>query len=140
MIRNATHADIPAMLAMGREFADDAGVTEWIEWDEASVEEMLRFLIDDERGILLVSDGGMFGGFVYPHEFNQSVLVFKECFWRSQGIEGVKMLKQAERLAKDMGAGLSAMFTPIKMKPEAVGRLYERIGYAPGERIYLRKL
>lgn len=140
MIRNATRADIPFMLLMGEEFADDAGVTDWVEWDPASVTELLEFIIDNENAIALVSDNAMFGGFIFPHEFNNKVMVFKEVFWRSKGGGGVKMLKKAEKWAKDKGAKMSGMFTPIKMDPIGVGKLYERLGYQATERIYMRAL
>lgn len=125
---------------MGEAFADEAGVTDWVDWDGESVTALLEYLIEDDNGILLTSDRGMFGGFVFPHEFNRSVLVFKECFWRSEGFEGVKMLKQAEEWARSKGAKFSGMFTPIKMDPDGVGRLYERLGYSPTERIYMKEL
>lgn len=140
MIRHADRSDIPRLLEMGKRFADDAGVTDLVEWDDDSVTAMLEYLIDDPKGILLVGEKSMFGGFVYPHEFNRKVLVFKECFWRSEGHDGVRMLKIAEQLATDMGASIAGMFTPIKMNPDAVGRLYERLGYTPGERAYSKRL
>lgn len=129
------------MLEMGKRFADDAGVTDWVEWDEASVTTLLEFLIENEDAICLYADGAMFGGFVFPHEFNNSVMVFKEVFWRSEaGGVGVKMLKKAEQWAQGKGATISGMFTPIKMEPEKVGKLYERLGYAPTERTYMKAL
>lgn len=140
MIRAATEADIPRLLEMGSRFADDAGVSDWVEWDDESVTALLVHLIEDEDAICLVSDKGMFGGFVFPHEFNNKVLVFREVFWRSEGFEGVKMLRMAEEWAKAKGARLCGMFTPIKEVTGDVGPLYERLGYAPSERIYMKEL
>ena len=140
MIRPATVDDIPQLLAMGQRFADDAGVTDWIEWDDASVTRLLHHLIESEDGVCLVSDNGMFGGFIYPHEFNNSILLFREVFWRSEGFEGVKMLLRAEEWARAKGARLSGMFTPIKQVTGDVGPLYERLGYRPSERIYMKEL
>lgn len=140
MIRDASLSDIPAMLELGKRFADDAGVTDWVEWDADSVTAMLVFLIEDDNGICLVTDGGMFGGFVFPHEFNKSVLVFKEVFWRAERGGGVRMLKRAEAWAKAKGARLSGMFAPIRQVGGDVGPLYQRLGYAPSERIYMKEL
>lgn len=140
MIREADRSDIPAMLEMGRRFADDAGVTDWVEWDDASVTALLEHLIDSEDGICLVADGAMFGGFVFPHEFNGNVLVFKEVFWRSEGFAGVKMLKRAEEWARGRGATMAGMFTPINEVTGDVGPLYERLGYRMSERIYMKEL
>jgi len=140
MIREATLADIPAMLELGERFADDAGVTDWVEWDADSVTAMLVFLIEDDNGICLVTDGGMFGGFVFPHEFNKNMLVFKEVFWRAERGGGVRMLKRGESWAKAKGAVICGMFAPIKVVNSDVGQLYERLGYSPSERIYMKGL
>ena len=78
MIRHATVDDIPWLLVMGRAFAEDAGVVSRVGWDDASVTDTLETLIEDESGILLVSERGMIGGILSPHPFNHSVKVFAE--------------------------------------------------------------
>lgn len=140
MIREAEVADIPAILVMGKAFADEAGVTEQVGWNEEDVEALLLHLIESPDGILLVGDRGMIGGLVIDHVFNRFTRVFQELFWRSEGFEGVRLLKEAERRAKALGASRSLMLWTQKMNPEATGKLYERLGYEVGERVYTKGL
>ncbi len=140
MIREATADDIPAIMEMGKRFADDAGVTAQVGWDDESVTATLHHLIDSDDGILLVGDNGMIGGLIYPHPYNRAVRVFQEFFWRSEGREGLRLYKAAINQAKAMGASLGVMIATDEMEPEATGRLYERLGYQPAERHYMRKL
>jgi hypothetical protein len=138
MIRLATLGDIPALLEMGRKFADDAGVTARVGWDAQSVVEMLEGLIEGEDGIVLVSDRGMIGGLVYPHPFNRDVLVFAELFWRAEDGNGLALLAEAERLAADRGATKSVMIAMDDM--DRTRRLYARLGYAPCEAQFMKEI
>ena len=61
MIRPATVSDIPQIMALGKEFADEAGVTARVGWDDAHVEALLQNMIESDEGILLVSEDGMIG-------------------------------------------------------------------------------
>lgn len=138
MIRPATHADIPWVLEMGRDFAVEAGVVEHIGWDDDTVEGLLEALIDTDGGILLVGEKAMIGGMVYVHPYSGNK-VFQELFWRSHGGgEGVKLLKAAEATARDMGATHSIMIGMSDL-PDLAG-LYGRMGYAPIEQLYCKEL
>lgn len=138
LIREATHADIPAIMAMGRRFADDAGVTREVGWDDESVRNLLVALIDNEDGVLLVCDAGMIGGVVYAHPFNNSCRVFQEMFWRSEGREGLRLLEAAEDAARQRGAERSIMLGMDSLP--RLDRLYSRKGYAPTERSYIKEI
>jgi hypothetical protein len=138
VIRPATLGDIPALLEMGRKFADDAGVTARVGWDAQSVVEMLEGLIEGEDGIVLVSDKGMIGGLVYPHPFNRDVLVFAELFWRAEDGNGLALLAEAERLAAERGATKSVMIAMDDM--DRTRRLYARLGYAPCESQFMKEI
>lgn len=136
MIRSATEADIPFVMDLGRRFADDAGVTEAVGWDDDSVEALLRVMIADH--ILLRGERSIIGGLVFPHPFSGKI-VFQELFWRSEGVgEGVKLLAEAERLAKARGASRSLMLA-VETMPGAE-RIYERRGYAPAERTFIKEI
>lgn len=137
MIREAVTADIPAVLVMGKAFADEAGVTDKVGWDDGAVEALLNHLIDSPDGILFVGESGMIGGLVFAHPFS-GARVFQELFWRSHGFEGVKLLKAAEARAKELGAVRSIMIG-IDTMPDT-DRLYARLNYAPMERLYSKEL
>ena len=53
-MRPATHSDIPFIMEVGRRFADDAGVTAEVGWDDDSVRGLLTMLIDSEVSITLL--------------------------------------------------------------------------------------
>lgn len=140
MIRPAEVSDIPAILRMGKDFADEAGVTAQVGWEDESVEALFNHLIQSPDGVLLVGDRGMIGGLVITHAFNSKARVFQELFWRSEGFEGVSLLKAAEEAARARGANRSLMFSTQNMRPEQTGRLYERLGYERGETIYTKAI
>jgi GNAT superfamily N-acetyltransferase len=140
MIRPATLSDIPAVMEMGRRFADEAGVTEKVGWDDASVEALLTSMIENDNGILLLGEKSMIGGLVYPHPFNSSCVVFQELFWRSEGLEGRRLLDAAHKQAEALGATHSAMMAIEGMEPERTAKIYRRLGYEPFDRTFIRKL
>ncbi len=137
MIREAVESDIPGIMEMGRRFADEAGVTDAVGWDDGCVEALLETMIADH--ILLIGDGGMIGGLVFPHPFSGK-MVFQELFWRNEGppTQGVRLLEMAESMAAERGCERSMMIE-IGTFPGAA-RIYERRGYRPAERNYIKEL
>lgn len=124
-------------MELGKRFADDAGVTDAIGWNDDSVEAMLRVMIAEH--ILLRGENSILGGLVYAHPFNSARVVFQEMFWRCEGGgEGVRLLAEAERLAKEMGASRSLMLT-VDAMPGAE-RIYHRRGYTPAERTFIKEI
>ncbi len=138
MIRAATVKDIPALLEMGRKFADEAGVTARVGWDDESVSDMLEGLIASPDGIVLVSDKGMIGGYVAAHPFNRNVRLFVELFWRAEDGQGLSLLNAAEAQARACGATKSVMVSMGGM--ERTKRLYGRLGYALCEAQFIKEL
>lgn len=131
-------SDIPQIMVLGKEFADEAGVTDRIGWDDDSVEQMLNALIESPDGILLVSEDGMIGGVVNAHPFNQNTRLFVELFWRARDGNGLALLKAAENAAKERGASQSIMVAMDDM--DRTRRLYKAIGYAPVEVQFMKEL
>jgi hypothetical protein len=138
MIRHATLADIPAMLEIGKRFADDAGVTANVGWNDDSVASLLTALIENENGLLLTGDGVILGGVAYAHPFNNATVIFQEMFWRSEGRGGVKALRMAEDWMRSQGVTRSIM-VGLDSMPELVS-LYGRLGYKPCERSFCKDL
>jgi len=138
MIRAATFNDIPALLEMGRKFADEAGVTARIGWDDDSVQAMLEGLIESPDGIVLVSERGMIGGYVAAHPFNRAARLFVELFWRAEDGRGLALLNAAEAQAQTLGATKSVMVAMDGM--ERTTRLYGRLGYALCEAQFIKDL
>ena len=135
MIRAATPDDIPALLEMGRKFAEEAGVAAQLGWSDDHATALLGLLQADH--ILLIGDRAFIGGTIFPHPFSGE-LVFQELFWRSEGRDGLKLLAEAERLAKERGATRFLMIA-IDTMPGAE-RIYQRRGYRPAERSFIKEL
>lgn len=140
MIRDAGVDDIPAIMEMGKAFADDAGVTAAVGWCDESVRHLLKVMIESPDGILLVDDKvtGMIGGVVHAHPFNQQCRVFVEMFWRSYGGQGVRLLKAAEKAAATRGATRCVMIAMQGM--QSATKFYERAGYTPLEQQFVKEI
>lgn len=150
MIRDANEDDIPALLDMSRRFFEISGYASLIRFDPPSMEETLRGLLADGRGILMVAEtgrgvAGMAGGMVYPLYFSRSHMTGQELFWwidpenRGGGL-GPRLLEQMEQSAREKGACSFVMGALAAQRPERTGAYYRRRGYAPMEHLYTREL
>ena len=135
MIRDATEADIPRILEMGAKFFRAMNRHEVGEYSEAAAESTTRLLI--ENGILLVSENGMVGGLVYPF-YMTGRLTAQEFFWWSEDGKGRELMDAFEKRAKEMGAETIQMIALESLDPQRVGKIYERAGYKPAERSYIK--
>lgn len=137
MIRECTESDLAFVMDLGKRFADEAGVTDQVGWDDASVEHLLRLMIAEH--VLLRGERSIIGGLVFAHPFNVHRKIFQELFWRSEGGgEGVRLLQAAEDKARAMGAERSLMLF-LDAMPGAE-RIYERRGYRRAETSYIKEL
>jgi GNAT superfamily N-acetyltransferase len=149
MIRDAIEADIPAIVERGAEFFEEAGWSDVSAYDPDTMAQTLANMIAAPGGIVLVAYDddrlvGMAGGLVYPAYFNVHHLTGQEMFWwvapeYRSGL-GSKMLEALEASAKDRGCHSWSMICLAKVRPEVVGRLYERRGYRASERSYIKSL
>lgn len=134
MIREAKHDDIPAMLEMGRKFADRSGVE--VGFCRDSVAALLAGLIDN--GICLFGPDCMAGAILFDHPFNRSHRAAQELFWWSEGRNGLRLLDALERAVRASGANSLTMITLEAVSPEATGRLYARKGFRVLEHSYMK--
>ena len=149
MIRRAVSGDIPACLVMGRAFFDESGFAAETSFDPDSLRATLERLLVLPDGILLVADYGgdlvgMAAGIAYPHYFNAHQKAAQELFWwvRQEmrgGPAGVRLLRGLEDWAKRIGCvTLSMICLPAINSPAE--RVYQRSGYRPSERVYMKGL
>lgn len=134
MIRPATPEDIPAMVEMGRKFAERSGVE--VGFCPDSVSSLLAGLI--ENGICLVGDNCMAGAVLFDHPFNRAHKAAQELFWWSEGREGLRLLSALEAAVRDAGAHSLTMITLEAVNPETTGRLYARKGFRVLEHSYMK--
>jgi len=140
MIRDATIADVPALVAMGQQFRAEL-YAETLGDNPAQLAAMASHLITSADGLLLVAeDAGalvaMIGFLIFPH-FLSGERTGAEVFWyvdpAKRGI-GVRLLKRAEAWAIAHGVARIQLVAPTR----DVGVLYERLGYQPMETAYMR--
>lgn len=149
MIRPAAHADIETIAMLGKRFFDEAEWSDVTSWDHESICITLANLIDQDGGILLVCEVegeivGMTGGLVHPAYFNHHHLTGQELFWwvapEHRGRFGAALLDALESEAKARGAMSWGMIALDRVKPKAVGKVYERRGYRAAEHSYIKAL
>lgn len=145
MIREATPEDIPRLVAMGERFlADTVYRTRGVAGDPDAMTRTVELLLAHDHGAVFVAtyNGtvvGMIGLLVFEHPITGAATA-SELFWwmepeyRGRGGSGVKLLKRAERWARDAGARTVHMIAPT---PE-IETLYRRLGYGYLEATYQR--
>lgn len=140
MIRDATAADMPAMLRMGQAFIEKAWSRIGVGYDEESCTALLNGLI--ENGLLLVPDdlSGMIGMVVHPWHFNRNVLTATELFWWSEGKHGAALRETAEDRIRAAGVPTMQMACEHHMRSPALDRLYRMNGFVPSEHIFIKEL
>jgi GNAT superfamily N-acetyltransferase len=141
LIRLACESDVPRLVEMGRRFRNETGYNKHLAENPAKMAELASQLA--AAGGVLVSERagqivGMIGIFLFPH-FLSGELVAGEVFWwvepEHRG-EGIKLLREAEKQARERGAVKLQMIAP---NPK-VAALYERLGYEFVESAYQRTL
>jgi GNAT superfamily N-acetyltransferase len=150
VIREATLADVPRIVAMGTRFIQETAYADRIGvHPEQMTAFVTRLITSDTPGMLasaifvLEREGavvGMIGLAVLPH-FMSGEVIGSEMFWwvepdARKGIGGVRLLKRAESWAKDHGAVRMHMIAPNA----AVAKFYEAVGYHALEVAYERSL
>lgn len=136
MIRPATVKDIPALLEMGRKFADKAQLKNHVGYDPHSMVQTFEALITNGHP-LFIGEHGAIGATQIAHPFNHEHIHAQELFWWSEGREGLALLRALEAHCAEHCHSL-AMITLEAIEPERTGRLYERLGYAPLEHSYVK--
>jgi GNAT superfamily N-acetyltransferase len=149
MMRAATLDDVETVALMGARFFEEAGWADVTTWDHPSICATLRSMIEQESGIVLVVRHhgdivGMAGGLVYPAYYNAHHLTGQEMFWwvepdHRAGV-GLMLLDALEDQAMMRGAQSWSMIALDKLRPEAIGAIYQRRGYRPSERTFIKSL
>jgi hypothetical protein len=125
-VRSATEADVPAIVAMGRQFHDKAGMS--FDYDAEASGGFVRGLI--AGGIVLISEGGMIGGVIAPSFSAPSYRMAVELFWWAER-DGLVLLKAFEEWAAGEGADEVRMSTLACLPRAEI--LLRRKGYSACE-------
>lgn len=126
------------MLDMGERFAVKAALP--FPYCRESVAHLLHNLITNPMGLVYVCEDGVTGGLCHAHPFNHDIIVGQELFWWSEGRNGGALMDALENGAAELGCQFWTMIALEHVSPRAIGRLYERRGYAPLEHSYMKVL
>lgn len=148
MIRRATVNDLVSIVKLGRTFYEQAGFSEFQNYDEKRCfKELNAFLHSSLVRILVFEmDGQVRGiaGFHLVRMFFSSTLVGIELFFyiepEYRGPYGLTFFKALEVQARICGAVSLTMYTLEAKNPRATGRFYARQGYKPVEHGWTKKL
>lgn len=145
-IREATHADLDALVALGEDFHDSTEYASELANNPAQYRVIGTRLIEQPDGVLLVYEEGgasvgMLGAVVFNHPLSGERTV-AEMFWyatrKHRGTAGIRLLRALERWARARGAGYIQMVQPVWA--DRVGELYGAMGYHKLEVAWTRRL
>lgn len=148
-VRAATFHDVPRMVELGRAFFSVSDMEALATFCPGSFAVSLHNMIQTPSAILLVAEVageviGFAGAMVFPAYWNDRALIGQETFWWVQpdyrGKAGAVLLRGLEDEARNMGARSFLMVSLEALRPDAVGKLYERRGYAPLEHSYWKAI
>ena len=111
-----------------------------------NIEELTAKLLEQDNVIAVVKEGrGVILGVVYPHFLNPSIIVAQEIGWWVEpeyrgSITAIKLYKEFERKAKQMGVSKLMMISLHSLEPEKVNAMYSKLGYRPIEYTFLKDL
>lgn len=147
MIRQATEQDIPDIVKLGSQSLIDGPYKGIIkDTPEKSAETAMQVIKAAGGKVLLYEDddthevNGMLAFIIYPQIFTGEMTA-NEIVWylkpdARKGGGAIKLLWEAEKLAKEMGAIYMAFTAPTS----EVAALYKRWGYAQVEVSFMKKL
>lgn len=144
MIREATAADVPAIVRMGLRFAE----TEYRGFLPATAHALTTLaqsVIDAPDAVVFVSEqggavAGMLAASSYLQPMTGEMIATEIAWWMDPEVRGsreaLRLLAAAESWAKARGAAKFQMIAPS----EHVGQFYERLGFERIEIHYQRSL
>lgn len=143
--REAVLADVPALVAMLRQFIGSADYGHYLADNAAAAERLItRMVTSDTMRVFVVTLPtavvGMLGVTLYAHPMSDEVMASEVFWWLDPAHRGngVWLLRRAERWARSCGAVRMQMMHPVS-KPR-VGEIYEAVGYSRLEVSYQKDL
>jgi GNAT superfamily N-acetyltransferase len=146
-VRPAVEADFPALVLIGRKFAEQTAYRK-VPYSEAGAVSWFRLMMN--QGLLYVSeDGGritgVIGGVMSPFLINPDygvgteLLMWVEPEHRGGGTADA-LMDAIERAAREAGLTFWSMMSLEAINPDRVAKIYERRGYELAEHTFLKEL
>lgn len=132
---------------MGQRFFDASGYSDITVYDRDSMRVTFDGLIASPSAVVMIAEKqkpvGMAAALIYPWYFNAHHTTAQELFWwldpEHRGI-GTKLFDALMAGVKAKGAQSLSMIALDRLHPEKVGGIYERRGFRPSERSWIKKL
>lgn len=147
-LRYGTLEDIPALMALGEAFFCELGYPD-DDLDRDGIPQVLHDLIISPAGFVLVSEmdsriTGALLGLAHTPVFGRRLQASELGWWVAPDHRGsrdaVRMLAEFEAWARQRQCARVVLSRLMNMRPHAVGRLYERLGYAERESSFAKAL
>ncbi|MDR6992470.1 GNAT family N-acetyltransferase [Luteimonas sp. 3794] len=143
----ATEHDVDDIVRMSRDFYSTTTYRGYADFDEDTVRRLAETLASEHVMLIAELDGrvvGMVGLFVVPFLFNGARRMAHEVVWYvdpgAQGAgAGKALLAAIEPACRDKGADGIFMIHLSNSPPQAA-EIYQRMGYAHSETVYVRTL
>ena len=146
MVRPAQLSDLPYLVEMGRRFFEASGYSDVTTFDSKSLRATIEALLTNEDAVILVvgeKPVGLAIAILYPFYFNANHRTSQEMLWwvepEHRGV-GTQLFEALITGVKAKGAESISMIALERLTPEKVGGIYERRGFRPSERSYIKKL
>lgn len=147
MIRPAVLSDMQQLLEMLQRFFEASGYSDITTFDPVSQAATCESLMANPDAVLLVVESkklvGVAGALIYPFYFNFRHRTAQEMFWwvdREHRGVGTQLFDALIAGVKAKGAESLSMIALERLTPEKVGGIYERRGFRPSDRSYIKKL
>lgn len=146
-VRQAIERDVADIVRMSRAFYATTTYREYADFDEATVTALAEALVRDHVMLVAEADGqvvGMVGLFVVPFMFNHGHQMAHEVVWyvdpEAQGAgAGKALLAAIEPACKAKGA-TGIFMIHLSNSPPQAAEIYQRMGYAHSETVYVRTI
>lgn len=144
-IRQATVADVPALVGLGMRFIAETTYADKIGSDPAKIADLAHACLAAPNADIFVADTGAelvgcIALHVFAHPMSGELTAAEMVWWvvpEARGV-GVRLYRRAEQWAKEAGAVFLQMIAPVAHAN--VGHFYEMIGFTPVETMYQRRL
>lgn len=146
MVRQATEQDLEAIADMGMEFMSGTKYASVLPMHRDDALAAIIHLHSVGRVWVAEIDGricGFMAASIVPCWFNQRLRIALENVWWMQPEfrnrpEGIRMLREFERWAKDQGAQVACMSDIVLEAGSPAGSILQRLGYEVTERTFLK--
>lgn len=137
IIREAVHADVDDLVAMGRRFRAGTVYADLIPDNPEQMAVTAHGLIESCMSVIWVAEGvggdivGMIGLLCFPHPMSGELTAMALFFWSEDGSSGPRLFDRAKKWA--LALGVKKMQAAHPIGAEKVGRFYAHEGFEPIE-------